>query len=517
MVINKGGELGALVYREDWVPWCPVIAFTCRDWFFCLSLLYMERNILLIHPQQQVYATCRRVLAQENFRVVAADDSLDTVSMIRRHNPCLVLTGIRMEGRDGYGVLQDIIAQAPGLPVIAIAIHASIAGAVQFINGGGADYLPNPFSADQLIKAVLQALSRVENQTGDEQKQPSERAVGNETVEVIIGSSLAIQQLHEKIARVAATDVHVLITGETGTGKELTAREIHALSGRAAKPFMIVDCAALPPGLIESEMFGHTRGAFTGAERARKGLMQSGDHGTIFLDEIGELELASQGRLLRLLEDGSIRRVGESVRNKIDLRFVAATNRNLEDDAAHGRFRKDLYYRMKVVEIFLPPLRERKEDIPALATHFFNHFRKLYERNDLPGLEPDLLSILSAYEWPGNIRELKNLLERIVVLAQGPQAIVEEIKNYPVAKNNFSLPDQTDFSSFVADMVGSNEAMVKYSKTRDGLVDSLDRVYFNKLFKRHSGNISAMARQAGMTRKSVYRKLSLLKIDVDKP
>ncbi len=244
----------------------------------------MERNILLIHPQQQVYATCRRVLAQENLRVIAADDSLDTVSLIRRHNPCLVLTGIRMEGRDGFGVLLDVKAQTPGLPVIAIAIHASIAGAVQFINNGGADYLPNPFSADQLIQAVMQALSRVENLTGDQQEQQSKRAAGDETTQKIIGSSPAIRQLREKLARVAATDVHVLITGETGTGKELAAREIHALSDRAARPFMIVDCAALPPSLIESEMFGHARGAFTGAERARKGLLQSGDQGTIFFD-----------------------------------------------------------------------------------------------------------------------------------------------------------------------------------------------------------------------------------------
>ncbi len=475
----------------------------------------MERNILLIHPQQQVFATCRRVLAQKNFKVIASEDSFDTVSLIRRHNPCLVLTGIRMEGRNGFDVLRDVKAQTPGVPVIAIAIHASIAGAVHFINDGGADYIPNPFSADQLIKAVEQALSRIENLAGNEKEQLSERTAGDDTVEKFICSSPVMLQLREKMIRVAATDVHVLITGETGTGKELTAREIHTLSNRSARPLTIVDCAALPPGLIESEMFGHARGAFTGAERARKGLLQSGDQGTIFLDEIGELELASQGRLLRLLEDGSIRRVGESVRNKIDLRFVAATNRNLQDDAGDGRFRMDLYYRLKVVEIFLPPLRERKEDIATLTEYFFQYFKKLYERDDLPGLEPDLLNAMSTYEWPGNIRELKNLLERVVVLAQSPEAIVAEIENYLITDNNASSPCPTDFSSYMADMVGSGETMAKYNQTRNKLVGRFDRFYFKKLFKQHKGNISAMARQAGMTRKSVYSKLSQDPIGTD--
>jgi len=496
----------------------PVISngFTCRKKFYCLSSLGMERNILLIHPQPQVYATCRRVLAQEKFRVVVADDSFDAVSLIRRHNPCLVLTGIRMEGRDGFGVLRDVRRQAPRLPVIAIAIHASIAGAVQFISNGGADYLPNPFSADQLIQAVGQALSKIEELPDDEKKQLSKRGNEDETAQKIIGSSPAIQQLREKIARVAATDVHVLITGETGTGKELTAREIHGLSSRAERPFMIVDCAALPPSLIESEMFGHARGAFTGAERARKGLLQSGDQGTIFLDEIGELELASQGRLLRLLEDGSIRRVGESVRNKIDLRFVAATNRNLEESARDGCFRKDLYYRMKVVEIILPPLRERKEDIPALANHFYYYFKKLYDREDLPEIGTELLTTLGAYEWPGNIRELKNLLERVVVLAQDHESIVTEIKKYPARNTAFSVSAPTKSFSFMSDIPDDDEiTKAKYSQTRDDLVERFDRIYFKKLFELFDGNVSAIARQAGMTRKSVYRKLSLLHIGAE--
>lgn len=307
-----------------------------------------------------------------------------------------------------------------------------------------------------------------------------------------------------------------MITGETGTGKELTAREIHSQSGRSAKPFMIVDCAALPPGLIESEMFGHARGAFTGAERARKGLLQSGEHGTVFLDEIGELELASQGRLLRLLEDGSIRRVGESTRNKVDLRFIAATNRDLQNDAADGHFRKDLYYRLKVVEIHLPPLRERKRDISPLASHFYNHFKKAYAREDLPDLKQDFLLMLEQYEWPGNIRELKNFLERLVVLAHSSESMPGEIKKY-IAKNSPDSPSPAEsaVSAFNLDTPEDNETVEQYSTMRDGLMDRFDRSYFQKLFQHHKGNISAMAREAGMTRKSIYRKLSLLEIDGD--
>jgi len=476
----------------------------------------MERNILLIHPQRQIFASCRRILSQRNFRVIASDDPLDAASLFRQHNPCLVLTGVRMKGRDGFDVLQDVRIQSPNVPVIAIVTHASIAGAVQFMNSGGSDYLPNPFGADQLIQSIDRALSKVERIKEDVRQNATEKSGGTEIVEQIIGSSSVIRQLREDIEKVAATDVHVLITGETGTGKELTAREIHSQSDRSAKPFMIVDCAALPPGLIESEMFGHARGAFTGAERARKGLLQSGEHGTIFLDEIGELELASQGRLLRLLEDGSIRRVGESVRNTIDLRFIAATNRDLHVEAVDGSFRKDLYYRLKVVEIFIPPLRKRKEDVPLLAVHFYNHFRIVYGEKNLPHLKSDLLELLSGYDWPGNIRELKNLLERIVVLAKDPETIQLEVKKY-LAKNSRSqsVPEKKDLLAVESQKVVNKETVEKYGEMRDGLIDRFDRAYFMKLFKKNNGNISAMARQAGMTRKSIYRKLSQLHISAD--
>ncbi len=420
-----------------------------------------------------------------------------------------------MKNRDGFGVLKDVKMLAPHVPVIALVTHASIAGAVQFLNKGGSNYLPNPFGADQLIQAVKQALQTVEGIEGG-RGESSEKNGGDETVEQIIGFSQEVKHLREDIEKVAATDVHVLITGETGTGKELTAREIHSQSGRSAKPFMIVDCAALPPGLIESEMFGHARGAFTGAERARKGLLQSGEHGTVFLDEIGELELASQGRLLRLLEDGSIRRVGESTRNKVDLRFIAATNRDLQNDAADGHFRKDLYYRLKVVEIHLPPLRERKRDISPLASHFYNHFKKAYAREDLPDLKQDFLLMLEQYEWPGNIRELKNFLERLVVLAHSSESMPGEIKKY-IAKNSPDSPSPAEsaVSAFNLDTPEDNETVEQYSTMRDGLMDRFDRSYFQKLFQHHKGNISAMAREAGMTRKSIYRKLSLLEIDGD--
>lgn len=473
----------------------------------------MERNILLIHPQQQMHAACRRILAQEDFRVIAVDDPLGALTLVRQHNPCLVLTGIRMEGRDGFAVLQDVRVEAPELPVIAIAIHASIAGAVEFITSGGADYLPAPFNADQLVRAVTQALSREERPTGVERGKPVGRMRPEEPVEKILGVSAPIRRVRDRIARVAATDVHVLITGETGTGKELAARKIHALSARSERPFMIVDCAALPPSLIESEMFGHARGAFTGAERARKGLLESGDHGTVFLDEIGELELASQGRLLRLLEDGSIRRVGESVRSRIDLRFVAATNRGLEDEVNGGRFRKDLYYRLKIVEIQLPSLRERPEDIPLLVEHYYNHFKMIHKRDDLPPFNPELVPALCAYEWPGNVRELKNLLERVVVLATSAEAMAGEIAGYLAGGREKNLTTPGDFSSLMTEMSGGDAGgLAIYDKTRDGLVERFDRWYFNKLFVLHGGNISAMARQSSMTRKSIYSKLSQLKL-----
>lgn len=328
----------------------------------------------------------------------------------------LVLTDLRMPGRDGLSLLRDIVTNHPGLPVILLSAYGSVESAVAAMREGAYDFLTKPVNLDHLELVVRRALRQktLERQNAKLRTQ----LAGQSALDRLIGSSEAMLRVRERIAQAAPTPATVLIQGPSGTGKELVARALHALSPRAEKPFVAVHCAALTPSLLESELFGHVRGAFTGATEDRKGRFELADGGTLFLDEISEIDLATQVKLLRVLETRTVEPVGSATPVPVDIRLVAATNRDLRAWTAEGKFREDLYFRLNVVDITLPPLRERQGDLPILCDAFVRELNPALGRHIL-GLTPEALDLLARYPWPGNVRELRNTIERMMVLAAG--------------------------------------------------------------------------------------------------
>ena len=356
--------------------------------------------------------------------VLTAADAEAALRALTDNAVDLVLTDLRMPGRDGLSLLRDIIASHPGLPVILLSAYGSVESAVEAMRDGAVDFLTKPVNLDHLELVVRRAL----RQKNLERQNARLRAqlAGRTALDRIIGSSEAMLAVRERIEQVAPTPATVLIQGPSGTGKELVARALHALSPRADKPFVAVHCAALAPSLLESELFGHVKGAFTGATEDRKGRFEIADGGTLFLDEISEIDLATQVKLLRVLETRTVEPVGSATPVPVDIRLVAATNRDLRAWVEAGKFREDLYFRLNVVDINLPPLRERQGDLPLLCDAFVREFNPQLGRGIL-GVAPDAMAALAAYPWPGNVRELRNAIERMMVLAHSDHLTLEDV------------------------------------------------------------------------------------------
>lgn len=356
--------------------------------------------------------------------VLTAADAEAALRALTDNAVDLVLTDLRMPGRDGLSLLRDIIASHPGLPVILLSAYGSVESAVEAMRDGAVDFLTKPVNLDHLELVVRRAL----RQKNLERQNARLRAqlAGRSALDRIIGSSETMLAVRERIEQVAPTPATVLIQGPSGTGKELVARALHALSPRADKPFVAVHCAALAPSLLESELFGHVKGAFTGATEDRKGRFEIADGGTLFLDEISEIDLATQVKLLRVLETRTVEPVGSATPVPVDIRLVAATNRDLRAWVEAGKFREDLYFRLNVVDINLPPLRERQGDLPLLCDAFVREFNPQLGRSIL-GVAPDAMAALAAYPWPGNVRELRNAIERMMVLAHSDHLTLEDV------------------------------------------------------------------------------------------
>ncbi|AFM23378.1 sigma-54-dependent transcriptional regulator [Desulfomonile tiedjei] len=456
----------------------------------------MERPtvILLIHPEEQMHLACKRILGREGYEVKCCADSTQISELVDRHSPNAVLTAVRMPDKDGFQVLKAALAKMTRLPVIAITTHASIPEAVIWLKQGGADYLAVPFAADQLVRAVDEALRGLRASEGPPK---SDRLKTSTALDAIIAASRPILKLKRVLPKVGRTDASVLIRGETGTGKELLAKAIHELSPRRSALFLPVDCAALPPTLLESELFGHEKGAFTGADRSRFGLFEVANHGTVFLDEIGELDVATQSKLFRVLQEGQIRQIGGRRSTPIDVRIIAATNRDLEGGIQQGLFRPELYFRLNVVSLTIPPLRQRKEDISLLCEHFFTLFRRTHERQDLAGCDSGFIEGLMEYTWPGNIRELMNAVEQAVVLSDGPNLTRTDL---PAAL----LQNQPGPSGRDRDV---DKETLDYATAREQLIDAFDQEFLNRLLSVCQGNLSEAARRSGLARKTLYNKL----------
>lgn len=376
-------------------------------------------HILLIEDDAWMAQAILALVESWDIRAVRAASAEEGLALLEQGAFDLVLSDIRMPGASGFDVLRQVKERWPQLPVILITGHGDVAGAVAAIKQGAFDYVIKPVDADPFEATVRRALEhgRLRRENDFLRR---ELAAGSALGQRMIGSSPRMREVFDVLDRVAATDSTVLLVSETGTGKELAAQTIHLRSKRAAGPYVTCNCAAFSPSLLESELFGHERGAFTGAVSLRRGRFEEADGGTIFLDEIGETSREFQAKLLRVLQEREIERVGSSRKLHVNVRVIASTNRDLEKEVAEGRFRQDLYYRLRVVPVVLPPLRERAEDIPELTRHFIAQFCALYDRPVLD-LDSAASDLLMRHSWPGNVRELKHAVERAVLLARGPR------------------------------------------------------------------------------------------------
>jgi len=402
-----------------------------------------ERRLLLVEDEPDQRRLLADLLAGAGYRVVEAATIAEADAELARAPVDLVISDWRLPDGDGGALLARTRAEHPETGFVMVTAYGTIARAVEAVRAGADDYLAKPFEAQALTLAVERTLER--RALARENRRLAEEIGARDRLIDLVGRSAAMRRLFAQVERLAATQATILLTGESGTGKELAARALHQLSPRRDKPFVAVNCAAIPEGLVESEFFGVERGAYTGADRARAGRFEAAHGGTLFLDEIGELPLALQPKLLRALQEGKVQRVGGAAEIAVDVRVLAATNRDLAAEVAASRFRQDLFYRLNVVPLQLPPLRERREDIPLLVEHFAAHAAR---RHGVPSprIGPKVARALFEYAWPGNVRELANAIERLTLLAEAGEARLEDLPGEMLARPSgagpFRLPPQ---------------------------------------------------------------------------
>jgi len=434
-------------------------------------------------------ANLRRVveyqLAEEGWRVIAVADGEAALAALRRERPALLLTDVLMPGLDGLALVERARTTVPDTVAVVFTAHGDVATAVRAMQLGALDFLEKPVSRERLVLAVQKGLEYAGLR--DENRRLRALVAVTPAVESFVGQSPELKAAIADLGRAAATEATVLLLGESGTGKELAARALHALSVRRDRPFVVVNCAALPETLVESELFGHRRGAFTGAVEDRKGKFEAAHGGTIFLDEVGELPAGAQARLLRVLQEGEVDKIGAPAPVRVDVRVVAATRADLEARVAEGSFREDLWYRLNVVPLRLPPLRERAGDVPLLLEHFLDKHARRNGR-PVPTIAAAALDRLENYDWPGNVRELENLVERLVVLGRSDTIGVDDLPE----------PLRRDAPRFGG---------VRMELPPSGIVlEEVERGLLEEALRRHGGNQSAAARFLGISRQTlIYR------------
>jgi DNA-binding NtrC family response regulator len=431
----------------------------------------MSSPILLVEDKDSLRAMLRHALESQGHQVVEARDQTEAVEQLRQDAPSVVLSDLRLPVGDGFGVLKAAKEVDPELPVIVMTAFGGIQDAVAAMKAGALDFLAKPVDPDHLLLLVERALAQRRLIT--EYALLKEELAQRRGAPVIIGEAAVMKQVSQAIQRAAGTDTTVLLEGESGTGKELFARAVHALSARASGPFVAINCAAIPDTLLEAELFGYEKGAFTGAVQRKLGKFEVANGGTLFLDEIGELPLALQGKILRALEERTFERLGSTSSVRVDVRVVVATNRVLKQAVAARQFREDLYFRLSVFPITIPPLRDRPDDIPILARHFIERGCRELGKGSL-ALAPSALEALLAYQWPGNVRELQNCLERAVILADGATihpahlSLATEIHLLTPASPIANL----DFSGTLADVMSRATEVVEREAIARALEDT---------------------------------------------
>jgi len=381
-------------------------------------------KILIVDDEKDILRALEFILSREGYSVSTATSGEEAIELLKKDEYDLVLTDLRMEGMDGLEVLQMTLQMRPSTLVIIMTAYATVESAVTAMKMGASDYIVKPFINEDVKMRIKRLLDhkRLLQENIALKQQLSQRIPGR----VLLGNSNQIQELLTLLEQVIPTKTNVLILGESGTGKGLIAELIHYNSPRKDKPFISINCSAIPDTLLESELFGYKKGAFTGAVSDKKGLITMADGGTLFLDEIGDMPMSLQAKLLKVIETGEIMPLGDTVKRLVDVRIIAATNADLEKKVKEGSFREDLYYRLSVIEIRIPPLRERREDIPVLVDYFIKSISE-ENKKDIKGIDDDAMTMLIGYDWPGNVRELKNVIERAVVLAKGEYITVAEL------------------------------------------------------------------------------------------
>jgi DNA-binding NtrC family response regulator len=450
-------------------------------------------RILIVDDEETIRLALGELLRSDGHAVREAETGDVALAALDGAPADLVLADLRMPGMDGMQLLETVRARFPNTLVVLVTAQGDERIAVQALKLGAYDYLPKPFDNEE-IRATVRHAHEVLSLREENRRLRNELAG---EFRGMVGDSPAMREVAETIRRAGPTDATVLVTGESGTGKELAARALHAESRRAGAPFVALNCSALPADLIESELFGHVKGAFTGADRDRTGVFEAADGGTLFLDEAGDLSSSAQAKLLRAVEEGRVTPVGTTTSRAVDVRLVAATNRPLEEMASRGEFRNDLLYRLQVVTLRLPPLRERRADIPALAIHFIDELARRHER-PVRSLSVAARRALVAYDWPGNARELRNVLERAVVLADADEIDLA------------ALPARVTGATTPSSPIDAALSDLPYTDARDRAVEAFERSFLSAALERHSGNVSATARALGLHRQSLQKILRRL-------
>jgi DNA-binding NtrC family response regulator len=448
-------------------------------------------KVLVVDDKENMLKLFGRILG-DGYSVTTASDGARALALLAEESFDVVVTDLRMPGADGFQVLQATKQRSPETEVILMTAYASVSDAVEAIRQGAYDYLQKPFDPDAAVLVVARALERKRLK---EQAASLRREVqGVYGFANIIGKSPRMRDAFQQIEQAARHDITVLLLGETGTGKELVARATHYASARKDGPFVPVNCGALPSDLVESELFGHAKGAFTGAAGAKPGLFEEAQGGTLFLDEVGELPLPVQVKLNRALQEREIRRVGENAPTKVNVRVIAATHRDLKAEAQAGRFREDLFYRLHVFPVLLPPLRERREDVPLLAAHFLAKHCKAYQR-EVEVFEPEALRALVGYSWPGNVRELENVIERAIAVTACKRIALQD------------LPAELREPQGQGTLPAEELAKMSYREAIDSARDAASRAYLVALLRSTGGNVTRAAERAVMERESLHRLL----------
>jgi DNA-binding NtrC family response regulator len=445
-----------------------------------------KKRVLVIDNEEGICRMVEAVLTDAGYEVAASTRPAEAVEGFEPGRFDLVISDVKMPGMDGLEVLRRVKGKAPAVPVIMITAYATVEMSIQALRRGAYDMLTKPFEPEELVYRVKNALAQTE--LLEENRSLREELGGGLRPENIVGASSGLKDVLEKVRKIAAREISVLITGESGTGKELIAQAIHDGSPRRAGRFVAINCGALPESLLESELFGYRRGAFTGAKEDRPGLLEAAHGGTLFLDEVGNLPVEVQKKLLRFLQEREFLRLGDAEPRKVDVRILSATNTDLKAATRAGAFREDLYYRLNAVNVHVPPLRERASDIPLLAAHFIRRQNAAFG-TAVKGFTPEALAAASAYAWPGNIRELKNAVEGALALESG------DFVGLPILSQFIEVPQQ------------GGEAEAAEAGGFTSAANRFEEEYFRALLRKTRGNVEAAAAEAGVNLATMYRKM----------